>query len=202
MKALACARVRVLLEAYVDGDLARTEPETSRAVRDHLVNCADCRRQHEQAVSLPFRMKALRTPAPPASLVAVVMSSIAPQPQASRAAWGLLVPEGLLAAFILWYVSGLDGLTALASGAWSNLQGLLVTKHAVLSCMRIQASHGNPRVFDTKLFECPNTVVNGIYDAFLLDGIQSSAQTQVSRDVHGSKVIDHQEHSHFLDLAE
>jgi len=124
MKALACARVRVLLEAYVDGDLARTEPETSRAVRDHLVTCADCRRQHEQAVSLPFRMKALRSPAPPASLVAGVMSSIAPQPQASRAAWGLLVPEAVLAAFILWYVSGLDGLTALASGAWSNLQGL------------------------------------------------------------------------------
>jgi hypothetical protein len=52
------------------------------------------------------------------------MSSIAPQPQAARAAWGLLVPEALLGAFILWYVSGLDGLTALASGVWSNLQGL------------------------------------------------------------------------------
>jgi hypothetical protein len=36
----------------------------------------------------------------------------------------LLVPEALLGAFILWYVSGLDGLTALASGVWSNLQGL------------------------------------------------------------------------------
>jgi hypothetical protein len=124
MTALACARMRVLLEPYVDGDLARNDPETARAVGDHLLTCADCRRQHQQAASLPFRMKALRSPAPPATLVAGVMGSIAPQPQASRAAWGLLVPEALLGAFILWYVSGFDGLTALASGAWSNLQGL------------------------------------------------------------------------------
>jgi len=124
MTGLACARVRVLLEPYVDGELEQTDPETARAVRDHLVTCSDCRRQHQQTVSLPFRMKALRSPAPPTTLVAGVMSSIAPQPQASRAAWGLLVPEALLGAFILWYVSGLDGLTALASGAWVNLQGL------------------------------------------------------------------------------
>jgi len=126
MTALACARVRVLLEAYVDGDLALTDPESAKAVRDHLSSCADCRRQHDQAVSLPFRMKALRSPAPPAFLVANVMSSIAPPPQASRGAWGLLVPEALLGAFILWYLSGLDGLSALASGAWSDLQGLAV----------------------------------------------------------------------------
>jgi len=124
MTALACARVRILLEPYVDGDLAETDPEAARAVRDHLVTCSDCRHQHQQAVSLPFRMKALRSPAPPVSLMVGVMSSIAPQPQASRAAWALLVPEALLGAFILWYVSGLDGLTAIASGAWSNLQGL------------------------------------------------------------------------------
>jgi hypothetical protein len=123
---LACARARVLLEGYVDGDLALSEPETAKAVRDHLTTCADCRRQHEQAVSLPFRMKALRSPAPPESLIAGVMSSIAPVPQGSRRAWGLLVPEALLGAFILWYLSGVDGLTALASGAWSDLQGLAV----------------------------------------------------------------------------
>ena len=68
MTALACARVRVLLETYVDGDLAQNDPETARAVREHLITCADCRRQHQQAVSLPFRMKALRSPAPPAFL--------------------------------------------------------------------------------------------------------------------------------------
>ena len=124
MSGLACARVRVLLEAYVDGDLALSEPSTANAVRDHLATCADCRRQHEQAVSLPFRMKALKSPAPPESLIARVMSSIAPVPHASRRAWGLLVPEALLGAFILWYLSGLDGLAALASGAWTDLQGL------------------------------------------------------------------------------
>ena len=124
MTALACARVRVLLEAYVDGDLALTDPATSQALREHLSTCPDCRRQHQQAVSLPFRMKALRSPAPPASVIAGVMASIAPRPQTARRAWGLLVPEALLGAFIVWYLSGLDGLTALASGGWRDLQGL------------------------------------------------------------------------------
>jgi hypothetical protein len=124
MTALACARVRVLLEAYVDGDLELSDANSAQAVRDHLVGCADCRRQHDQAVSLPFRMRALRSPDPPESLIASVVSSIAPAPTTSRSAWGLLVPEAILAAFILWYLSGIDGLTALASGAWSDLQGL------------------------------------------------------------------------------
>ena len=126
MTALACARVRVLLEAYVDGDLSISEPASAQAVREHLLSCADCRRQHEQAVSLPFRMKALRSPAPPDSLISAVMASVAPLPQTSRRAWGLLIPEALLAGFILWYLSGLEGLTAIASGAWSDLQGLAV----------------------------------------------------------------------------
>ncbi|HEX9098419.1 MAG TPA: zf-HC2 domain-containing protein [Candidatus Dormibacteraeota bacterium] len=124
MTVLACARVRVLLEAYVDGDLGISDPAGAQAVREHLLSCADCRRQHEQAISLPFRMKALRSPEPPPSLLAGVMASVAPPPQASRRAWGLLIPEALLGAFILWYLSGLEGLTAIASGAWSDLQGL------------------------------------------------------------------------------
>ncbi len=124
MTTLACARVRVLLEAYVDGNLGLSDPASAQAVRDHLLTCADCRRQHEQAVSLPFRMKALRSPVPPTSLIAAVMASIAPLPQTSRRAWVLLIPETLLGAFILWYLSGLEGLTAIASGAWSDLQGL------------------------------------------------------------------------------
>ncbi len=124
MSALACARVRVLLEPYVDGDLGLSDPQLAQAVREHLPTCADCRRQHQQTVSLPFRMKALRSPGPPELLVADVMRSIAPMPQASGRAWGLLVPEALLGAFILWYLSGIDGLAAIASGAWSDLQGL------------------------------------------------------------------------------
>jgi predicted anti-sigma-YlaC factor YlaD len=126
MSPLACARVRVLLEAYVDGDLALGDPASARALREHLTTCADCRPQHEQAVSLPFRMKALRAPSPPEGLIAGVMAAIAPHPQASRRAWGLLIPEALLGAFILWYLSGLDGLSALAAGGWSDLQGLAI----------------------------------------------------------------------------
>jgi predicted anti-sigma-YlaC factor YlaD len=121
---LACARVRVLLEPFVDGDLARTDPSTADAVRFHLAGCEDCRLQHHQAVSLPFRLRALTAPLPPAGLIADVMRSIAPARRAGRWAWSLLAPEALLAAFILWYVSGLDGLASLASGGFNDLQSL------------------------------------------------------------------------------
>lgn len=121
---LACARVRVLLEAYVDGELATTDRNGAAQVRAHLATCEDCRRQHDQAVSLPFRLKALASPTPPASLVAGVMNSIAPVRRTSRRAWTLLAPEGLLVAFIVWYLSGLDGLASLTSGTWSDLQTL------------------------------------------------------------------------------
>jgi predicted anti-sigma-YlaC factor YlaD len=121
---LACARVRVLLESYVDGDLARSDPQTAAQLRAHIGTCDDCRRQHDQAVSLPFRLKALGTPAPPASLVTAVMGAIAPARRTSRRAWTLLAPEALLVAFILWYLSGLDGLASLATGTLSDLQAL------------------------------------------------------------------------------
>ena len=76
---LACARVRVLLESYVDGDLERDDPSQANAVKAHLATCADCRRQHHQAVSVPFRLKALTSPPPRESLIAEVMQAIAPQ---------------------------------------------------------------------------------------------------------------------------
>lgn len=122
--ALACARVRVLLEPYVDGDLARTDPELARAVRDHLTGCADCRRQHHQAVSMPFRLKAVTAPPAPESLVGDVMRAVAPTRHGYRRAWTLLAPEAVLAAFILWYLSGLDGLSGIASGIVRDLQRL------------------------------------------------------------------------------
>lgn len=121
---LACARVRVLLESFVDGDLAASDPGIAGQVRAHLGRCDDCRRQHDQAVSLPFRLKALGSPTPPASLVAGVMGSIAPARRTYRRAWTPLVPEALLVAFILWYLSGLDGLVSLAAGTLSDLQAL------------------------------------------------------------------------------
>ena len=123
---LTCARVRVLLEPYVDGDLAATDPALAAAVREHLRDCVDCRRQHDQAVSVPFRLRALTAPRPPQSLVGDVMRAVAPVRQVRRRAWTLLAPEALLAAFILWYLSGLDGLSSLASGIVGDLQRVAV----------------------------------------------------------------------------
>lgn len=119
---VTCARVRVLLEPYVDGDLAQTDPTLATAVREHLVGCADCRRQHHQAVSVPFRLRALTSPRTPESLVRDVMRAVRPAQRVSRQAWVLLAPEAVLAAFILWYLSGLEGLSFLASGIVGDLQ--------------------------------------------------------------------------------
>lgn len=121
---MQCARVRVLLEAYVDGDLARDDPALALSVREHIATCSDCRRQHEQASSLPFRLKALTAPAPRDSLLEEVMRSVAAERTTSRRAWMLLAPEGILVAFIFWYLSGLDGLSSIASGAFGDLLSL------------------------------------------------------------------------------
>lgn len=121
---LTCARMRVLLEPYVDGDLERDDSALAAAVRHHLAGCADCRSQHDQATSLPFRLKALTSPAPPRELVAEVMRSVMPGRNVQRRAWTLLLPEGLLVAFILWYLSGLDGLSSIASGVLGDLLSL------------------------------------------------------------------------------
>jgi anti-sigma factor RsiW len=118
---LTCARVRVLLEPFVDGEL---EPDPATDVRAHLAACFECRRQHEHAISLPFRLKALSNPAPRESFAQEVMAAVAPVRAIDRRAWTLLAPEAVLAAFILWYLSGLDGLSSIASGIFSDLQGL------------------------------------------------------------------------------
>ncbi|HEV2216303.1 MAG TPA: zf-HC2 domain-containing protein [Candidatus Dormibacteraeota bacterium] len=122
---LACARARVLIEAYVDGDLARTDPDLAARMKVHLADCDDCRKQYQQAVSLPFRLKALRAPQPPPSLLTNVMHAVRPERGESRRAWALLIPEAALVAFIVWYLSGLDGLASVASGTVSDLQVLL-----------------------------------------------------------------------------
>jgi hypothetical protein len=109
------------MEAYVDGDLAATDPATAEQVRAHISGCADCRRQHDQAISLPFRLRALRAPNPPDTIVANVMRAVAPEPVNSRRAWALLIPEAALVAFIVWYLSGLDGLAHVASSAFDDL---------------------------------------------------------------------------------
>ena len=122
---LACARARVLIESYVDGDLATTDSDLALRMKIHLAGCEDCRRQYQQAVSLPFRLKALRAPAPPPSLLGNVMSAVRPARVEARRAWALLIPEIALVAFIVWYLSGLEGLASVASGTISDLQVLL-----------------------------------------------------------------------------
>lgn len=118
---MVCARVRVLLEPYVDGEL---DADRAKAVRDHLATCRDCRGQHEQAISLRFRLKALTSPSPPQTLTSDVMRAIAPPRVAGASAWAPLAPEAVLVAFILWYLAGLDGLGSIAGGIFSDLQGL------------------------------------------------------------------------------
>jgi anti-sigma factor RsiW len=109
------------MEPFVDGDL---DTELAADMREHLVGCAECRRQHEQAVSLPFRLKALTSPPPRETFVAEVMRAVAPSRAVARRAWTLLAPEAVLVAFILWYLSGLDGLSSIASGTFGDLQAL------------------------------------------------------------------------------
>ncbi|HEY6114382.1 MAG TPA: zf-HC2 domain-containing protein [Candidatus Dormibacteraeota bacterium] len=123
--AIPCGRVRVVLEAYVDGDLGLEDPELAQKVREHLATCADCRLQYVQAASVPFRLKALSSPPPSPSLVAGVMRIVKPSPDVYRRAWILLVPETALVAFILWYLSGLEGLASIASGVMGDLQALV-----------------------------------------------------------------------------
>ena len=120
---ITCARVRVLLEPYVDGEL---DSERAKDVQNHLATCADCRRHHEQAISLPFRLKALPSPPPRETFTKEVMRAIAPQRVATKSAWTLLAPEAVLVAFILWYLSGLEGLGSIAGGIFSDLQGLAI----------------------------------------------------------------------------
>src|SRR5215471_12797872 len=115
---ITCARVRVLLEPYVDGEL---DAERTRAVQNHLATCADCRRHHEQAISLPFRLKALPSPPPRDTFASDVMRAIAPARVGTKSAWTLLAPEAVLVAFILWYLSGLEGLGSIAGGIFTDL---------------------------------------------------------------------------------
>jgi predicted anti-sigma-YlaC factor YlaD len=121
---LTCARVRVLIEPFVDGDLATTDPKLAAAVKHHLATCDDCRRQYHQAVSLPFRLKALSSPLPRKDLIKTVMSQVATTRQNDKRAWTLLAPEAILAALILWYLSGLQGLATIASGVYTDLLSL------------------------------------------------------------------------------
>jgi hypothetical protein len=58
------------------------------------------------------------------SLVSDVMREVSSTQLNDKRAWTLLAPEAALAAFILWYLSGVQGLATIASGIFTDLQTL------------------------------------------------------------------------------
>ncbi|MDQ6771967.1 MAG: zf-HC2 domain-containing protein [Candidatus Dormibacteraeota bacterium] len=125
-----CGWARRLLEELADGGLPS---ETQVAVLAHVAACPDCRVAHIEAVSLPARLRALPTPAPPPDLLDSVLRRVGPQPRFLEV-WGLLAAEAGLMALAVWYVSGLSGLLAVGGRTlgevgdvlgWGSGQGTL-----------------------------------------------------------------------------
>src|SRR5437588_2823386 len=106
----ACGQIRRLLEPLVDCEL---DGVTAAALRAHIATCGGCRSQHREATSVPSRLRALRSPEPPPSLIDEVMRRVAPRSRALDV-WGLLVPEVLLVLVAAWYTSGIGGLVGIA----------------------------------------------------------------------------------------
>ncbi len=117
---MTCADIRSRLEAMVDGELAAALP----AVRQHLTVCAACRLQHEEAASLPSRIRALPAPALPADLLPQVLRRVAPRSR-PLAVWGLFAGEAALGLVAVWYLSGLDGLLGLGQRTLGELEAAL-----------------------------------------------------------------------------
>lgn len=120
--ATVCVSVRDQLEALVDGDLP--EPLASE-VRRHLAACGDCRAQHAEASSLPTRLAAIRSPEPPASLLASVLERIGRERLSPLQLWGPLAVELTLFLVALWYLSGPRGLYVLAQRTTADVGQLL-----------------------------------------------------------------------------
>ena len=114
---LECREVRPRLELLVDKEL---DAATAAALRAHIAHCGSCRSLHGEAASVPARLHALRSPAPPASLIGEVMRRVAPRSRAVEV-WGLLVPEVLLVLVAAWYTSGIGGLVEVARRTVSDV---------------------------------------------------------------------------------
>ena len=122
MSDLRCAEVRPLIEEFVDLGL---DPALAASVRAHLLECDDCRRQQEEALSLPSRLRALVAPEPPAELLASVMTAVgairALEGSRRRVIWKPVVAEALLSAIIGWYISGFAGLGTITNATLGEL---------------------------------------------------------------------------------
>jgi anti-sigma factor RsiW len=126
--ASSCHELRQRLELLVDLEL---DQETAARLEAHLRGCSGCSRAYEEAVSLPFRLRALEAPEPPPALVPAVMRAVTtPAGLARRAVWtrpmiwAPLVAEGGLAGIIGLYLSGLAGVAALTRATAEDLGAL------------------------------------------------------------------------------
>jgi len=125
MSSLGCTDVRPLLEGFVDLEL---DADRSGAVREHLAGCTDCRKQQEEPLSIPSRLRALRDPEPPAELLASVLSAVSAievrEEARGRLIWKPVVAEVILSAIIGWYISGFAGLGSITNATFGELAQL------------------------------------------------------------------------------
>jgi anti-sigma factor RsiW len=120
--AAVCIQVRAQLEALIDGEL---DVARCARLRAHLADCAACRAQHAEAISLPTRLSALASPEPPSALIESVLRRVRGETIGPLRLWGPLVVELLLAVVALWYVSGLDGLSLIVRRTVSDVGSLI-----------------------------------------------------------------------------
>ncbi len=123
-----CHELRQRLEPLVDREL---DQETTARLEAHLRSCSGCSKAYEEAVSLPFRLWALRAPEPPPALVPAVMRAVGAAARLERPAvwtrpliWAPLLAEGGLAGVIGLYLSGVAGVAALARATVGDLGAL------------------------------------------------------------------------------
>lgn len=116
---MSCSVARSQLEALVDGELAADQ---AHYLRSHLLGCAACRDEYEEAASLPLRLRALRSPEPPRDLTPAVMRAVSTR--RPRLAWTLLAAQLVLALAIAAYVSGVHGVARLSADVAGDLSAL------------------------------------------------------------------------------
>jgi hypothetical protein len=75
------------------------------------------------------------------------------------------------------------------------------TEKPSFSGVWIQARNGNPFILYVKLSQSMKAVLDGIEDAVFLYCLQGIPQAQVSCQVQCPKMVDHQQHSDFGNLA-
>jgi predicted anti-sigma-YlaC factor YlaD len=120
--AAVCVQVRAQLEALIDGEVSAGRAAEMRA---HLAGCTSCRAHHAEASSLPNRLAAVGGPEPPPALLDAILSRVHRERIGPLRLWGPLAVEMMLSVVVLWYVSGLDGLSILVQHTASDVGALM-----------------------------------------------------------------------------